>query len=209
MELKDYLAIISRRKKIILGTLVATLNVVIIGLLVTTPVYPASSTLRIATASGGTVNYSDYMYADRLMNTYVSIATSSPVLDELKQQLGLVECPPIEVKTVPNTELIQILVEDPDPALAATAANTLTSILITQSQDLYSGGGKSPQDILSEQLQQIETEQAAESYPGSYGGTYRGGRPGVPVRESRQHALYNEAGREGIPTDRVRPDTKY
>ena len=168
MELKDYLAIILRRKKIIIGTLVATLNVVIIGLLVITPIYTASSTLRIATASGGTVNYSDYMYADRLMNTYVSIATSSPVLDELKRQLGLAELPPIEVKTVPNTELIQILVEDPDPALAATAANTLSSILITQSQDLYSGGGKSPQDILSEQLQQMETElnQAQSDYEG-------------------------------------------
>jgi non-specific protein-tyrosine kinase len=166
MELKDYLAILWRRWKVIIATLVVTLNVVIIGLLVTTPIYTASSTLRIATASGGTVNYSDYMYADRIMNTYVSIATSSPVMDELKQQLGQVKLPQIEVKIVPNTELIQILVEDPDPALAATTANTLTSILITQSQDLYSGGGKSPQDILSEQLQQMETElnQAQSDY---------------------------------------------
>ena len=69
-------------------TLITTMVVVVIGTIRTTPVYQASATLRIAASSTGSVNYSDYMYADRLMNTYVNIATSRPVTDELMKQLN-------------------------------------------------------------------------------------------------------------------------
>jgi len=166
MELQQYLEILRRRKWIILTTIFVTEIIVIIGTFLATPIYSASATLRIATASTGTVNYSDYMYADRLLNTYTDIATSRPVLDELKQQLGLEDLPLIEVKPLPETELIQITVEHPMPSLAASIANTLAEILIDQSTELYTGSGESSLDILSEQLTRLEDEvdQAREEY---------------------------------------------
>ena len=145
MELRDYLTILWRRKWIIITTIIVTEIVVIFGTLMMVPTYKSSVLLRIAAASSGTVNYSDYMYADRLMNTYVKIATTKPVLEELVQQLNLEVLPEIEVEIVPETELIQITVEDKDPALAANIANTLAEILISQSIELYSGGGISSQ----------------------------------------------------------------
>ena len=106
----------------------------------------------MATAANASVSYTDYMYADRLMNTYVKIATSSPILTELKEKLGITKAPEIKVTTVPNTELIQITVQSSDPALAQDAANTLGDILVAQSKDLYSGTGKNTLQILTEQL---------------------------------------------------------
>ena len=152
MELKTYINVLLRRKWVILITIVVTLAVVIIGTLLTTPVYSATTTLRIATAANGSINYSDYMYADRLINTYVQMSTTKPVLDELKRRLNLNELPQIGVDTIPNTELIRISVEHQDPTQAANIANTLGEVLMSQSLELYTGSGKSSMQILSDQV---------------------------------------------------------
>ncbi len=158
MELKQYISILWRRKWVIILTTLVTLVAVIIGTLVTRPTYTATTTLRIASSASGTISYYDYMYADRLMNTYVKLATSTPVLDELKTRLQVKILPSIDVAVVPQTELIQIDIEHSDPIFAAKAANSLADILISQSLQLYTGGGQSSLQILSDQVTQLEGE---------------------------------------------------
>ena len=158
MELRTYIDILWRRKWIIIITILLTEIIVIIGTFLAKPVYSASTKIRIAAAANGAISYSDYMYADRLMNTYVELATTTPVFDDLKKQLGVSILPSIKVVTIPNTELIQITVEDKNPALAAEAANTLANILINQSSMLYAGTGKSASEILNTQVTVMEQQ---------------------------------------------------
>jgi len=166
MELRHYLEILWGRKWVIVITVSVTMLVVLLGTFLATPRYQATTRIRVATASAGSVTYADYQYADRLLNTYAEIIASQPILDELGSVLEVREVPEVIVEIVPNTELIEITVEDSDPKLAVTAADTLADILVSQSTELYSGGGKSPQEILGEQLTQIEAElsQAREEY---------------------------------------------
>lgn len=158
MEIKSFLAILRLNKRLILLTAAVTVGIVIVITFMTTPVFTATTTLRVATASGGAVAYSDYMYADRLMNTYTRLATSRPVLDQLAIKLDIKVLPQISVETIPNTELLKISVESTIPAIAQNSANTLATILITQGKELYSGGSKSTLEILAEQLKQAEDE---------------------------------------------------
>ncbi|MDO9087606.1 MAG: polysaccharide biosynthesis tyrosine autokinase [Anaerolineaceae bacterium] len=158
MDIKSYLAILRGNRWVIITTSIVTLAVVIFLSFTITPTYITTTTLRIATSSTGVVGYSDYMYADRLMNTYTKLATSRPVLDELGSKLNITILPKIEVKTISNTELIIITVESSNPTIAKDSANALAEILIIQGRELYSGGGKSVQEILSEQLIQAEKE---------------------------------------------------
>ena len=155
MELRTYGAILWRRKWVIAVTLAATMAVVIIGTLRTTPVYQASATIRVRVTAGSSA---DYYYADRLINTYTQIATSKPVLEELDKRLGLSTPPLITVLPIANTELIRITVEDPDPTLVAEAANALAEILVAQSSELYTGGLRTASRILADQLAQVEDE---------------------------------------------------
>jgi len=168
MEIRNYIAILWRRKWVIAVTAVVTVAVAVVGTLMATPMYTASATLRVLTLSSGSVEWPSYDlgYTNRLMNTCVEIATSGPVLKELEQRLGLDESPQIEVEILPNTELMQIAVEDPNPILAAESANALAGILIAQSRELYTGGGKTAREILGEQLTQIDAElsQARREY---------------------------------------------
>lgn len=158
MDIFNYIMIFWRRKWVVAVTTFMTGLVVVIGTLTASPIYVASATLRVSTAAAGSVDYGFYMYAERLMNTFVQIATSDPVLDELMQVLDLDQLPEIEVTVLSNTELMRIAVEDADPLLAQHVANTLAEILVAQSRELYRGGGKSAAEILNEQLSQIEIE---------------------------------------------------
>lgn len=166
MDLKFYFLILWGNKWIILTTLLITLLGVIIGTGLMTPIYSASATLRVATASANTITYTDYQYADRLMNTYTSIATSRPVLDELVSKLNLQTLPDVKVSAISSTELFKIVAKNADPIVAQNTANTLAEILVTQSQQLYSGGEKSTTEILNEQLSTAEGElnQARSDY---------------------------------------------
>lgn len=166
MELKNYIDIILRRKWAIILTVVVTMIVVVIGTQMQTPVYQSSATLRIAASASGQGNYSDYMYSARLLNTYVEIATSEPVLAELAKRLNMSQLPVVKAEIVPNTELIKITADDVNSKRAAKIANTLADILIAQSSELYTGGGKSSLDVLSEQLTQIQPnlDQARREY---------------------------------------------
>ena len=158
MELRKYLNFLWRRLPIILITVIVTVSVAAAGTRYITPVYEASTVLRIALFAGGSMEYTDYMAADRLMNTYIEIATSRPVADELVATLKLPKPPILEAEIIPNTELIRITVEDTNAARAATTANTLADILITQSSQIYIGGGLRLTEVLAEQLTQSQAD---------------------------------------------------
>ena len=66
------------------------------------------------------------------MNTYTHIATSTPVLTKLAEQLNVAELPQIDVAPVDDSELLVITVEDPDPVVAQQTAAALADILIAQ-----------------------------------------------------------------------------
>jgi uncharacterized protein involved in exopolysaccharide biosynthesis len=153
--------VVSRRKWVILVTTLVTCAVVTVGTLVMPPTYSATNTLRVAQAHGGSMEYVDYRYAERLMNTQVEILRSRPILEETIRRLGLGMMPKdlaarTRVEVLPETELIQITVDDSNPWRARDIANTLAGLLMEQSQVLYSGGSKSAREILEEQLAVIE-----------------------------------------------------
>jgi polysaccharide biosynthesis transport protein len=166
LELKTILAVIRRRIWVIILTLAVTIATAVIFALLSTPIYSAKTIVRVVSSPGSTGNYSDYVYAGNLKNTYAIIATSQPVVDELMLRFQLTEAPEILVEVVSNTEIIEITVQDPNPAVARDVANALAEILITKSNSFYTGEGKSPTEILSEQLAQTETElnQARQEY---------------------------------------------
>jgi capsular exopolysaccharide synthesis family protein len=158
---RSYPAILWHRKWLIIGTTIATVIVVLLGTLLVTPMYEATAKLRVYTAARGSVDWVDYdiAYTERLMNTYTQLATSLPVRQELAQQLNLSRLPEISAQVIPDTELMQIRVAAADPVLVTAVANGLAQIMVARSQD-YAGGGRTAQDILSEQLTLAEEELA-------------------------------------------------
>src|SRR5437870_4128730 len=141
MDAKQYLSILKRRKWVIIVTAIIAMAITVAGTFLTTPIYMATTTLRIITApTGSPENPSiNIAFADRLMNTYTKIATSEPVLSQLTQKLNLSKAPEVEAEVPANTELMKINVWDRNPALAQRAANELANIMVNQVKALYTG----------------------------------------------------------------------
>ncbi len=162
MNLRQYIAIIYRRKWIIIvSTIVGILCAAVLSYMAT-PMYRSSTTLRVATVGSGLINSrTDINYTDRLMNTYSRIVTGSSVAQDIRSQLNLTERPAITVELIPNTELMKISAEAPDALAAQQVAQLAADSLIVKSRELYASEGQATIDILNRQLEQLESELAA------------------------------------------------
>jgi non-specific protein-tyrosine kinase len=166
MDVQRLLDVLWRRKWICLLTVAVTVGIVAVGTLRMTPVYSASTMIRVAQfqdASG----YSDLMYATRLINTYTYVLKSRPLLDEVIKRLQLSTpsgelAGQISVQSLTDTELIVITVDSADPQQAADVADALATLLTEQSQTMYSGPGKTAREILQEQIAVVEEKLRAD-----------------------------------------------
>ncbi|MCD6356866.1 MAG: polysaccharide biosynthesis tyrosine autokinase [Anaerolineaceae bacterium] len=137
MELKTYLQIINRRKKIIIG-IFGILMVLIITVGQTLPrKYSATTNIRVIPPKIGGTNYVgfDLYYASRLMNTYVSLIFSNSVENELMKRLNISELPDIKADVIADSELIRISVLHTDPELSAEITNTIADILVARNNE--------------------------------------------------------------------------
>jgi capsular exopolysaccharide synthesis family protein len=106
----------------------------------TQPVYSATATLLIHKAQTGTSSeYSDILASERLANTYSLMLTSRPVLEEVIAQLELGQSPDAlakktTVRSVPDTQLIELSVENTNPSTAAIVADTIAQVFLEQIQ---------------------------------------------------------------------------
>jgi capsular exopolysaccharide synthesis family protein len=129
-----------------------------------TPHYTATSVVHVSTrASIATdqVRADDVTYVDRLENTYVDLATSRGLVDELMKAVGLSERPGVRVRAVPNTELMEIDVTTPNRDTAAKAANQLAALLIARVRELnLANRGAEPG--LASRIDQIQNDLLAK-----------------------------------------------
>jgi succinoglycan biosynthesis transport protein ExoP len=167
MELLSYIEILKRRFWVIAVTTIVTVAIVGLGSFLITPVYSASALVRIAQIQDGSISYYDLNYSERLMNTYVELLDSRPLLEQVIQRLNLSLtskdlADSIQIEVLSNTELIKLTVESTNPGLAMEIANMLGALLIEQSDNLYYGQGKSALEILQEQLTIVEDNLAED-----------------------------------------------
>ena len=85
-----YIEVLVKYRWLILVTSLSTCAVATVLTLLMPSSYVASATLRVvASAQGGSIGTVDYRYADRLMNTYVAILKSRPIIEEASRRVGI------------------------------------------------------------------------------------------------------------------------
>lgn len=109
-----------------------------------TPIYQASSLLRINQASNPatSIAYADILTAERLARTYANLLTTRPVLEETARRAGIdVETlkKTITVTPVRDALLLEVTVEGPNPKLIADVANVLPEVFIDRDRELQLG----------------------------------------------------------------------
>jgi capsular exopolysaccharide synthesis family protein len=139
-ELRWYLSVLRRWWWLILICTLVAATAAYAASSWTQPVYSATTTLMVDKAqSGDSSDYSDILASERLANTYSQMLTSRPVLEEVVARLGLRQSPDAlarntVVRSVPDTQLIQVSVENTNPFTAAVVADTIAGVFVEQTQ---------------------------------------------------------------------------
>lgn len=174
MDIQHYVDILERRKWVVLLTALVTVYIAGLGSYLVTPIYSASTMVRIAQIQDGVIDYADLNYSARLVNTYAHVLRSRPFLEEVIQRLDAnasqqdPDLRPedlarkIEVEVLAETELLRITAESTSPTQAMEIANMLATLLIEQGQRVYAGQGKTAREILGEQLVIVEESLARD-----------------------------------------------
>lgn len=163
IDLKKYLYLVWQWSwLIVLCTLLAALAAFIISQRMT-PVYQATTTVLVDVPSTGTSEVAALQASERLSRTYSEMMTNKTLLRETIDTLGMQMEPGrlagmITVRSLPNTQLIEVQVESTNPQAAATIANTLVAIFSNEVRDLQSSRFDLSRTSIEAQLGEVEAQ---------------------------------------------------
>ena len=143
MELREYLQILKRRRWIVAGTLLAVLAAALVATLRTTPVYEASARVEVQNAPSSSTEAAQILEAmvepARRLQTQVELIKGEGVLSRAAKDLKLPSTEDLhenlEVKLVPDTQIIQLFVRHPRPEEARDWANAVANAYIADRQE--------------------------------------------------------------------------
>jgi capsular exopolysaccharide synthesis family protein len=119
------------------------------------PRYRSLTTLMVGTALlDPNPSGNEFSLAGQLAAAYADIARRSTVYEATRQALGLARLPDYSVRQVPQTQIIEIIVEDVDPARAQAVAAELVNQLVLQTPSEQTEGER--QSFVEQQLDQME-----------------------------------------------------
>lgn len=128
-----------------------------------TPVYQSSTRLLYSRAADTSMNNYYYTSDQEIMQTYMSLLTTQPVIEATSELLGYpVSAGMISSQVVRDTLMIRVTVTNNDPKHAADIANTIIHVLIQHNENLQTNRYSSSEESLKAQLKQVEEQIATQ-----------------------------------------------
>lgn len=157
MELKQYLSIARRWVWLLISGLILSAAGGYYASMLQLPVYQASTRLLVMRPpleqSTDLTYYSDL----QLVQTYIQLLTTQPVLDGASQRLGYeVDKLQIAVKQSQDTQIITVTIEDYSAQRAAEIANILPVVLTEHNEHLQSSRYATTEESIRAQIEQVE-----------------------------------------------------
>lgn len=128
-----------------------------------TPVYEATTNILVTRNSQQSIgDLSQTLNLTQLVETYVRMLSLDEFLGIVSRRLGYrVEEENVDVTALPNTQVIQLQVQDEDPARAALIADTMVAVLDEQNETLQAGRYAEAEQSLEIQIKESETRISA------------------------------------------------
>jgi len=125
------------------------------------PVYEAEATLQVSPSTPDGSNRPQD--AVQLVQTYVEAIRVRPVLEAAAAQAGVTISPGelakrVSARTVRDTELLRILVDDSDPQTAARLANAVADVFIAKNREAKASQFASSRDNLSRLVDSLRSD---------------------------------------------------
>ncbi len=159
MEIKDYLSLIRRWAWLLaIGFVLGAVGGVVVSMF-QTPIYQASTRVLVMRAPQEKTTDYTYLSDQQLVQTYIQLVTTRPVLEGATAKLGFgVSAKQIAIRQIGDTQAIQLTIEDEVSERASAIANTLVQVLIEQNVLIQSGRYASTEQSIEAQISQIQAQ---------------------------------------------------
>ncbi|HSL30398.1 MAG TPA: polysaccharide biosynthesis tyrosine autokinase [Anaerolineales bacterium] len=159
MELKQYFSIFRRWAWLLVVGLTWGVAAGFFGSNYQTPVYQASTRALVMRPpleqSSDMTYYSDL----QLVQTYIQLLTTQPVLDATAARLGYpVSKGQIKIAQTGDTHVLVVTVEDASPQRAADIANVLLAVMVEQNELLQKTRFATTEESIQAQITQVESQ---------------------------------------------------
>jgi succinoglycan biosynthesis transport protein ExoP len=123
-----------------------------------TPVYEATTNILVTLNSQPSIgDLTQSLNLTQLVETYVRMLSLDEFLGIASQRLGYkVDSNNVDVSALTNTQVIQLKVQDADPARAAKIADTMVVVLAEQNETLQAGRYATAEQNLDKQIKDVE-----------------------------------------------------
>lgn len=122
-------------------------------------IYQARTTLMIGTTiNNPNPSTNELSLGQQLASAYANLANRELVYDATKNALGMTRLPEYIASALPNTQLIEIVVNDSDPQRAQTVANELAAQLMLLSPMSAQSEERDRQEFVHERLNSLEKQ---------------------------------------------------
>ena len=122
-------------------------------------IYQARTTLMIGTTiNNPNPSGNELFLGQQLAAAYADLANRDIVLNATRNALGMNQLPEYFARALPNTQLIEITVNDTDPQRAQTVANELAAQLILLSPISSQSEDRGRQEFIHQRLNNLEAE---------------------------------------------------
>lgn len=122
-------------------------------------IYQARTTLMIGTTiNNPNPSTNELSLGQQLASAYANLANRELIYDATKNALGMTRLPEYIASALPNTQLIEIVVNDSDPQRAQTVANELAAQLMLLSPMSAQSEERNRQEFVHERLNSLEEQ---------------------------------------------------
>ena len=123
------------------------------------PIYRTFSTLIVGQAiSNPNPNGGEFYLLQQLAQTYTELGNRNVVRNAAMERLGIDWLPEYTIRTLPNSQLIEITVTDTSPERAQVIANELANQIILQSPTSQERSDQERQQFIQSQLDQLQVQ---------------------------------------------------
>lgn len=159
MELRQYLFLIRRWAWLLILGLVLGGGGAYVASLYQQPVYRTATKVMVMRAPEDRGSEYSALNDYQLARTYSQLILTEPVLQAVSEQLGFgVKGSQISVRQVPDSQILDLTVEDGDPNNAARIANALVEVFINYNDSLQTNRFASSEESLKAQIAQVEEQ---------------------------------------------------
>ncbi|NMB68041.1 MAG: polysaccharide biosynthesis tyrosine autokinase [Chloroflexi bacterium] len=156
MNLNDYIAPLRKWWWLLVAATVIAAGASLAYSFTQPDVYQVRTTLMVGNSlNAANPNGGEYYLQQQLAGIYADIAYREPIRQAAMDALGLEFLPEYSVRAVPNTTLVEIVVNDTNPQRTMVVANELANQLVNRSPSLQ-GEDAGIQQFLEDQLTVVQ-----------------------------------------------------